>query len=271
MRRRKQQKKQRRNNNSKPNHNEDKTNNRPKKKQKVLDPFWKPYRLKPRSDNQEDLIRSIKSNTFTCVHGPAGCGKTHIAVGVALQLYKSEFHFYDKIVLARPAVEGGGERLGFMPGDAKTKVGNYIEPLNDELSYYISKSGLAQLKSEEKIKIQPLAFIRGKTFNNAIIIVDEAQNATYEQLKMVWTRLGIDSKLIFLGDVAQSDLKKFERGGYAKLLKRMKGVHNFEIAELDIVDIQRNAIVRDMLERDAELDEEEENAASTRNEDASTE
>lgn len=235
---------------------------------KQEEPFFKPNVVKPRSKNQTALIHSIQDNVVTCAYGPAGCGKTHVGVGVAVKLLKDESQSFTRIVVSRPAVEGGGERLGFLPGGPNEKIDPYLRPLYDELGYFISKAGIQSMKYDGTISVVPLAFMRGLTFNNAIIIVDEVQNATYEQLKMVWTRLGVGSKLMFLGDIEQSDLSRHDQGGYVRFVNTMMGLEDIGVIELEIIDICRHEMVKKMLDREVEVAQEKKNATEARNQDS---
>ena len=241
-------------------------------KQKNDDPFYKPYTLKAKSDNQIDYIRAINANTVTCATGPAGCGKTHIAVGMAVRHLRNESSPIDKIILARPAVEGGGEHLGYLPGKHLEKVDPFMRPMYDELHYYLSYSAICQLKYDKVLRIEPLAYIRGLTLQNAFVIVDEAQNAMYDQLKMVWTRLGENSRLVISGDIDQSDLHIRDQGGLEELCDIMDGLEGFTHITLDTVDICRHEMVRKMLEREAKHKATEGKlyAPSHRNQDASS-
>lgn len=229
------------------------------KSKQTNDPFFKPYTqtFKGKSDNQVDYIRAVNNNTVICAHGPAGCGKTHIAIGTAVRHFKNEGSLIDNIVLARPAIEGGGERLGFQPGNMYEKISGYMRPLYEELNYFLSHSAIGQLSREKFIRVEPLAFIRGLTLKNSFVIVDEAQNASYEQLKMVWTRLGENSKLVIAGDIEQSDLLKHEQGGFWKLMDIMDGLEDFTSVKLETIDICRHEMVKKMLNREQERRTEE--------------
>ena len=235
---------------------------RKNKKKKVLDatnpltlhPAYK-NRLKPRTPNQHDFIRTIAENTITFCQGVAGSGKTHIAVGMALEYLLEDK--VEKIIITRPVVESG-ERLGFLPGTAEEKLHPYLLPILDEISYFIPMSQYGTLKNQHKIEVVPLGLMRGRNFHNAFVVADECQNASYDQLKMLLTRIGNDSKMILTGDVSQSDLHKHMRGGFVRLIKGLSGISGVGISELLNADIIRNPIIGKILLRLEQVEYEEE-------------
>lgn len=235
---------------------------RKNKKKKVLDatnpltlhPAYK-NRLKPRTPNQHDFIRTIAENTITFCQGVAGSGKTHIAVGMALEYLLEDK--VEKIIITRPVVESG-ERLGFLPGTAEEKLHPYLLPILDEISYFIPMSQYGTLKNQHKIEVVPLGLMRGRNFHNAFVVADECQNASYDQLKMLLTRIGNDSKMILTGDVSQSDLHKHMRGGFIRLIKGLSGIPGVGISELLNADIIRNPIIGKILLRLEQVEYEEE-------------
>lgn len=203
-------------------------------------------RLKPRSINQKDYIRTVAENTVSFCQGVPGSGKTHIAVGMALE-YLLDFKV-KKIVITRPVVEAG-EKLGFLPGTAEEKLHPYLLPLFDEIDYFLKPQHFNKLKSSRQIEIVPLGLMRGRSFHEAFIVADECQNASYEQLKMLLTRIGIDSKMILTGDLEQSDLQENRRNGFYDIIQRLQGVHNIGFSHLEVSDIVRNPIIADMVDR----------------------
>ena len=203
-------------------------------------------RLKPRSVNQKDYIRTVAENTVSFCQGVPGSGKTHIAVGMALE-YLLDFKV-KKIVITRPVVEAG-EKLGFLPGTAEEKLHPYLLPLFDEIDYFLKPQHFHKLKSSRQIEIVPLGLMRGRSFHEAFIVADECQNASYEQLKMLLTRIGIDSKMVLTGDLEQSDLQENRRNGFYDIIQRLQGVHNIGFSHLEVSDIVRNPIIADMVDR----------------------
>lgn len=208
-------------------------------------------RLKPRSINQKDYIRSVAENTVTFCQGVPGSGKTHIAIGMALEYLLDDK--VDKIVITRPVVEAG-ERLGFLPGTAEEKMHPYLLPLFDEINYFLQMQHYTKLKVGRKIEVVPLGLMRGRSFHNAFIVADECQNASYDQLKMLLTRIGIDSKMVLTGDIAQSDLQRHQQGGFITLIDRLHGVEGLGFAELKTSDIVRNPIIANIIHRLDEYD-----------------
>ena len=203
-------------------------------------------RLKPRSHNQKDYIRSVAENTVTFCQGVPGSGKTHIAVGMALEYLIN--HKVEKLVITRPVVEAG-ERLGFLPGTAEEKLHPYLLPLFDEINYFLEMQSYTKLKVARQIEIVPLGLMRGRSFNNAFIVADECQNASYDQLKMLLTRIGMDSKMVLTGDVAQSDLQRQQQGGFLELMERLNGIEGIGISKLYATDIVRNPIIGSIISR----------------------
>jgi phosphate starvation-inducible PhoH-like protein len=203
-------------------------------------------RLKPRTENQRQYIRNILDNTITFCQGLPGSGKTHIAVGTALE------HLLDskvkKIIITRPVVEAG-EKIGYLPGDANSKLFPYLLPIEDEINYFISPSYNAYLKLNNKIEIVPLGYMRGRNFHNCFIVADECQNASYEQLKMLITRIGNNSKMVLTGDVEQSDLSVHMRGGFLHMMNTLSNIDGIGISRLAAVDIVRNPIIAKIIEK----------------------
>lgn len=227
-----------------------------KRKSKVIDLTNNPlentrgaaYRnsLKPRTPNQADYIRTVAENSITFCQGIAGSGKTHIAIGMALEYLLNDK--VKKIVITRPVVESG-EKIGYLPGTAEEKLHPYLLPLLDEVNHFISPGIFAGLKTNNKIEIVPLGLMRGRNFHDSFIVADECQNASYEQLKMLLTRLGNESKMVLTGDVSQSDLNRHLQGGFYTMTKVLEGVDGIGVTYLDSADIVRNPIIGKILGR----------------------
>lgn len=196
--------------------------------------------LRPRTDGQGRYIQALKANELVVCVGPAGTGKTYLAVGWAVSLLRSGQ--VKKIVLVRPAVEAG-EKLGFLPGDMAAKVNPYLRPLFDALNDIMEPEQVRRYMENDIIEIAPLAFMRGRTLNNACIIMDEGQNATVAQTKMFLTRMGNNSRVVVTGDLTQTDLPKTVRSGLADAVHRLRDVEGLAIVYLDENDIVRNPLV----------------------------
>lgn len=201
-------------------------------------------RLKPRSINQKDYIRTIAENTITFCQGLAGTGKTHIAIGMALE-YLSEGKI-KKIIITRPVIEAG-EKIGYLPGTAEEKIHPYLLPILDEINYFIPIQHYTRLKSNNLIEVVPLGLMRGRSFHDAFIVADECQNATYEQLKMLLTRIGQNSKMVLTGDIKQSDLNRQMQGGLQIITNILKNNEGIGFTSLESADIIRNPIIADIM------------------------
>ena len=201
--------------------------------------------IKVKNVTQFKYIETIENSTITFGIGPAGTGKTFLAVASAVKMYTDEK--IKKIVLTRPAVEAG-ERLGYLPGDLSQKIDPYLVPLFDSLEYFFGNETLQYLIEKRNIEIVPLAYMRGRTLNNACIILDEAQNATVSQIKMFLTRLGEDSKMIITGDETQIDLNNRNFSGLKKTRKSLSNIEEISVVEFKNSDIVRNKIVSKILE-----------------------
>ena len=197
-----------------------------------------------RTLGQENYINIVRENDMVFSVGPAGTGKTFIAVAFAVSALLN--HEVDRIVLCRPAVEAG-ENLGFLPGDLKEKVDPYLAPLYDALSDMISSAQLKPLLDKNNIEIIPLAYMRGRTFNNAFMILDEAQNATTLQMKMFLTRLGVNSRAIITGDITQIDLSKISESGLLQVIDLLNGIDGIGFSKMGSSDIVRHKLVRDII------------------------
>ena len=201
--------------------------------------------IKVKNVTQFKYIETIDNSTITFGIGPAGTGISFLAVASAVKMYNDEK--IKKIVLTRPAVEAG-ERLGYLPGDLSQKIDPYLVPLFDSLEYFFGNETLQYLIEKRNIEIVPLAYMRGRTLNNACIILDEAQNATVSQIKMFLTRLGEDSKMIITGDETQIDLNNKDFSGLKKTRKSLSNIEEISVVEFKNSDIVRNKIVSKILE-----------------------
>ena len=201
--------------------------------------------IKVKNINQFKYLETISNSTITFGIGPAGTGKTFLAVASAVKLYAE--NKIRKIVLTRPAVEAG-ERLGYLPGDLSQKIDPYLVPLFDSLEHFFGTENLGYLIEKRNIEIVPLAYMRGRTLNDACIILDEAQNATVNQIKMFLTRLGENSKVIITGDETQIDLYKKDYSGLKKTRKILSNIDEISVMEFQNSDIVRNPIVSKILE-----------------------
>ena len=199
--------------------------------------------VRPQSDNQRALVTAIDSHHLTVALGPAGTGKTYLAVTAAVAAL--EAGRVGRIVLTRPAVEAG-ENLGFLPGDLIDKLAPYLRPLYDALNERLGGKRVRQLMSEGAIEIAPIAYMRGRTLNNAFVVVDEAQNCTYAQIKMVLTRLGWHSTMVVTGDPDQTDLLE-GLSGLADIAHRLEALPDVAVVRLSERDIVRHPLVGEML------------------------
>ena len=200
--------------------------------------------IQSRTVGQTEYIKNVCENDIVFSIGPAGTGKTYIAVAFAVAALES--HQVDKIVLCRPAVEAG-ENLGFLPGDLHDKVDPYLTPLYDALGDMLLQTKLKPLLAKKIIEVIPLAYMRGRTLNNAFLILDEAQNATTMQMKMFLTRLGVNSKAIITGDVTQIDLPKNVNSGLVQVAKILQNIDGIGFATLTETDVVRHQLVREII------------------------
>lgn len=209
--------------------------------------------ISARTPNQQRLVDTFNKNDLTFALGPAGTGKTYIAIALAVKALKNRE--VRKIILSRPAVEAG-EKLGFLPGDMKDKIDPYLQPLYDALEDMIPAVKLKEYMETKVIQIAPLAFMRGRTLNDAIIVLDEAQNTTTHQIKMFLTRLGMNAKMIITGDVTQIDLPRSTKSGLIQALNVLKSVDGIGKVEFGKKDIVRHALVQRIVEAYEHFDEE---------------
>ncbi len=196
--------------------------------------------IKPRTDNQKKLVDAFENNDMIFAVGPAGTGKTYLSIALAVKALKEKT--IKKIVLSRPAVEAG-EKLGFLPGDMKDKIDPYLQPLYDALEDMLPQAKLQEMMEKHVIQIAPLAFMRGRTLSDAIVILDEAQNTTCAQIRMFLTRMGWNTKMIITGDMTQIDLPREQRSGLKEALNILSGIEGISFVELNRKDIVRHKLV----------------------------
>ncbi|HUG92089.1 MAG TPA: PhoH family protein [Planctomycetaceae bacterium] len=209
-----------------------------------IDLFEKAKRVVPRTKGQAEYVRTIAENDLVFSTGPAGCGKTFLAVAMAVNALRSEQ--VRKIVLVRPAVEAG-EKLGFLPGDMIAKVNPYLRPLLDSLNDILDFEQVKRYMARDVIEIVPLAFMRGRTLNSTFIILDEAQNTTLTQMKMFLTRMGQESKIVVTGDTTQIDLPVHVTSGLVDAVARLGGIDGVGVVKLTGRDIVRHRLVREVV------------------------
>jgi len=211
-------------------------------------------RISGKTPNQRAYLKAIQSNTLTLAVGPAGSGKTYLAVAAAVAAMNS--NRVERMILTRPAVEAG-ERLGFLPGDMQQKVDPYLRPLFDALADMLGVERMNALIEQSRIEIAPLAYMRGRTLNDAFVILDEAQNTTREQMKMFLTRLGFGSCMVVTGDVTQVDLPRHQQSGLLHALQVLEHVSDVGLCRLGSRDVVRHRLVEQIVnayekgERDA--------------------
>lgn len=202
------------------------------------------FKISPKTKNQKDLVRAVENNDLVFAIGPAGTGKTYISVALAVRALKNKD--VKKIIITRPAVEAG-ENLGFLPGDLKEKIDPYLRPIYDALNDMIPSEKLRYYRENGVIEIAPLAYMRGRTLNNAYILLDEAQNTTPMQIKMFLTRMGPDSKVIITGDRSQIDLPRNQKSGLVEALHVLRDIKGIGFVTLDEKDVVRHKLVKDIV------------------------
>ncbi|MDP4271933.1 MAG: PhoH family protein [Bacteroidota bacterium] len=205
-----------------------------------------------RTPNQKKLVDAFDKNDMVFALGPAGSGKTYVAIALAVRALKNKQ--VKKIILSRPAVEAG-EKLGFLPGDMKEKIDPYLQPLYDALQDMLPGAKLKEYMENNIIQIAPLAFMRGRTLSDAVIILDEAQNTSTHQIKMFLTRLGLNAKMIITGDITQIDLPPMQKSGMIQALQILKNVKGIGKVEFDKNDIVRHVLVQRIVEAYEKHDE----------------
>ena len=200
--------------------------------------------IRPKTLGQKKYCEMIRKNTITFGVGPAGTGKTYLAVALAVSAFKA--HEVQRIILTRPAVEAG-EKLGFLPGDLQNKVDPYLRPLYDALFEMFGQEAFAKLQERGVIEVAPLAYMRGRTLDDSFIILDEAQNTTREQMKMFLTRLGFNSKMVITGDITQIDLPETSKSGLIEALRVLKDIEDIAQNRFTEKDVVRHRLVQDIV------------------------
>jgi phosphate starvation-inducible PhoH-like protein len=200
--------------------------------------------IRPRTPGQAEYVDAIRKHDLVFCNGPAGTGKTYLAVATAVESLKQKQ--IGKIVLVRPAVEAG-ENLGFLPGDMQAKINPYLRPLLDALREMMDYEQVKRFMAEDVVEVVPLAYMRGRTLNNAFIIMDEAQNTTVPQMKMFLTRMGLQSKVVVSGDTSQVDLPPHTKSGLIDALNRLKNIDGFASVTLNTTDIVRHRLVQEIV------------------------
>ena len=201
--------------------------------------------IKARSENQQRLIDTFKENDMVFAVGPAGSGKTYLSIALAVKALKDKTA--KRIILSRPAVEAG-EKLGFLPGDMREKIDPYLQPLYDALQDMLPAVKLQEMMDKDIIQIAPLAFMRGRTLNDAIVILDEAQNTTTAQIRMFLTRMGWNTKMIITGDLTQIDLPRQTLSGLKDAIRILEGIEGIGVVNLNQKDIVRHKLVTRIVE-----------------------
>ena len=215
--------------------------------------------IKARTPNQQQLIDAYNQNDMVFAVGPAGTGKTYLSIALAVKALKDKTA--KKIILSRPAVEAG-EKLGFLPGDMKEKIDPYLQPLYDALEDMLPQVKLQDMMEKNVIQIAPLAFMRGRTLSDAVVILDEAQNTTPAQIRMFLTRMGWNTKMVITGDMTQIDLPKSQKSGLVEALDILRGVEGIGIVELNRKDIVRHKLVTRIVNAYEKFDKEQHNNES---------
>jgi phosphate starvation-inducible protein PhoH and related proteins len=201
--------------------------------------------IRPKTAGQKRYVDAVRDNTVTFAIGPAGTGKSYLAVALAVQALQAKE--VNRIILTRPAVEAG-ERLGFLPGDMLQKVDPYLRPLYDALYDMVEPEVVVRLMERGTIEVAPLAYMRGRTLNDSFIILDEAQNTTPEQMKMIMTRLGFNSKMVVTGDITQIDLPKDQNSGLITVSEILEGIEGIEFIRFGGEDVVRHRLVQRIVE-----------------------
>lgn len=200
--------------------------------------------VKPKTIGQKKYVEAIRQNTITLGAGPAGTGKTYLAVAMAVTAFRAKE--INRIILTRPAVEAG-EKLGFLPGDLQQKVDPYLRPLYDALFDMLGAEAFARYQERGSIEVAPLAYMRGRTLDDSFIILDEAQNTTKEQMKMFLTRLGFNSKMVVTGDVTQIDLPDGKKSGLLEAMKILKNIPDISVCRFTEKDVVRHKLVQEII------------------------
>lgn len=207
---------------------------------------FKPRPLVARTQGQKRYIKTIRDSDITFCHGPAGTGKTHVAAGVAVKMMKAKD--VERVCICRPVV-GVGKDIGYLPGTMEDKIGPYLVPLFDEISYYVERKLIKTWMAEGQLEIVPLSMMRGRTFNDSFVILDEAQNAALPELRMLLTRIGTGSKMVVAGDLFQSDLPRDQQGAFSAVLDALRPVSRIGVVKLTPQDIVRHPLIAEIEER----------------------
>ena len=218
--------------------------------------------IKSRTKNQQQIIDSFKTSDMVFIEGPAGTGKTYLSIALAVKSLKEKTA--KRIILSRPAVEAG-EKLGFLPGDMKDKIDPYLQPLYDALEDMLPQAKLQDMMDKHVIQIAPLAFMRGRTLNDAIVILDEAQNTTSAQIRMFLTRLGWNSKMLITGDLTQIDLPQTQKSGLKEAIKILNNIEGISIVRLGQKDIVRHKLVTRIVDAYDAFDKQTDNESINKN------
>lgn len=206
---------------------------------------FKPTCLTPRNNAQRDYLRAMDHNDIVLCHGPPGSGKTHLAAGKAVKSLRDGK--VEKIVICRPVVSVGKD-IGYLPGTKDEKIGPYLTPLFDELSYYVEQSKIKAWSEHGTFEIVPLSMMRGRTFNNCFVILDEAQNAVTIEIKTLLTRIGINTTMVLCGDLGQSDLPQREQGAFQRAIDKLSSVRGIAVVNFGLDDIVRHHLIQDIEE-----------------------
>ncbi|HBL41390.1 MAG TPA: phosphate starvation-inducible protein PhoH [Ruminococcaceae bacterium] len=212
--------------------------------------------VKPKTLGQKNYIEAIRNNTIVFGVGPAGTGKTYLAVAMAVNAFRAKE--VNRIILTRPAVEAG-EKLGFLPGDLQQKVDPYLRPLYDALFDMLGAENFQRYQERGSIEVAPLAYMRGRTLDDSFVILDEAQNTTPEQMKMFLTRLGFNSKMVITGDITQIDLPDGKRSGLIEVVRILKNIDDIESITFNDKDVVRHKLVQDIVKAYQKYDERKKN------------
>lgn len=231
------------------------SNGRKQWKDKKEDSWKKNVIVTAQTQGQKEYIKKILTNDITFCYGPAGTGKTAVAVGIALQHICVPSPAFDKLVIMRPAKEACGERIGYLPGDLSEKMAPWAAPILDNMQIFIEAAQIKNLFWENKIEIIPTAFARGRSLNNSFILVDEAQNLSPDQMLMILTRIGKNSKMVLNGDIAQSDIRG--TSGLYDAAMRLQDIQGIAFHEMDAADIVRHPLIGKILDRYVQDQEDE--------------
>ena len=217
------------------------------------------FTLTPKTPNQKDYLHEIRRNVITICTGPAGSGKTLIPVGFALQNIMCPHAMYKRLIVIRPVKEACGEALGFLPGDIREKMSVWLMPIVDNLKVFMADGAIDCLIHHKQVEAIPIAFMRGRSLNQSFVLLDEAENCTPEQILLVLTRIGDETKLVINGDLDQSDLRNGEHSGLKDAIEKLDGMEGVGICRLDHNDIVRHPLISNILFRYGKLTIQENN------------